>query len=121
MRKKMLFIFNPLAGKSRIKTRLADVIDLFIKNKYEITLHSTQAKMDAYQVVEKTGYKYDIIVCSGGDGTINEVVRGVLESKRRPLIGYIPAGTTNDFANSLNLHTDIQKAAGSIVNGIPFI
>lgn len=121
MRKKMLFIFNPMAGKSRIKSKLADIIDLYNKNGYEITIHSTQAKLDAYQVVAKTGHKFDIVVCSGGDGTLNEVVKGVLESRRRPVIGYIPAGTTNDFANSLNLFTDLQKAAESVMFGVPFL
>lgn len=121
MTKKVFFIFNLKAGKSKIANKLAEIIDLYIKNGYEITVHSTQNKFDAYQVVKDRAYKYDIIVCSGGDGTLNEVVKGVLESKRRPLIGFIPAGTTNDFANSLKLFRDIQKSAETVINGVPFL
>ena len=100
MDKKMLFVFNPLSGKAQIRTKLMDILDVFVKAGYHVEVHVTQRALDAKRVVEERGYDMDLIVGSGGDGTLNEVVSGVMGMERRPYIGYIPAGTTNDFAAS---------------------
>lgn len=118
--KKMLFIYNPHAGKASIRSNLLDIIDIFTKAGYEVTAQPTQKKGDAIDAtVEKAG-RFDILVCSGGDGTIDEVVTGMMQRKERIPIGYVPAGTTNDFARSLKIPRTMKKAAQNIVDGKPF-
>ena len=95
--KKMLFIYNPKAGKAQIRNKLADILDVFTKGGYEITVYPTQRSEDAMEKTEKRSKEYDIVVCSGGDGTLDEVVTGMIRSGFRTPIGYIPAGSTNDF------------------------
>ena len=115
MGKKMLFVFNPKAGKGKIKTHLLDIIDVFSSHDYEITIRSTQAPRDAYLKAKEYADKVDLIVCSGGDGTLDEVVTGIMEQKSQVPIGYIPAGSTNDFANSLFMPKNMVKAAEMIM------
>ena len=123
--KKLLFVYNPRAGKEMLKPRLSDVLDIFVKAGYEVTVHPTQAYRDAYyQIKEYEVGKYDLIACSGGDGTIDEVATGMM--KRREMgkdvvpVGYIPAGTTNDFAKSLHSPRKPLAAADNAVKGVPF-
>ena len=123
--KKLLFVYNPRAGKEMLKPRLSDVLDIFVKAGYEVTVHPTQAYRDAYyQIKEYEVGKYDLIACSGGDGTIDEVATGMM--KRREMgkdvvpVGYIPAGTTNDFAKSLHIPRRPLAAADNAVKGVPF-
>lgn len=118
--KKMLFIVNPKAGKARIKNYLLDITDLFVKAGYEVTMHITQSRKDAMNTVKDREEGYDLIVCSGGDGTLDEVVTGMVKSKKALPIGYIPAGSTNDFANSLKLPADMKKAASIVLEGEKF-
>ena len=100
--KRLLFIYNPHAGKELLKPKLADVIDIFVKAGYEVVAYPTQAYRDAYKKIKKyDSNEYDLVVCSGGDGTLDEVVTGITEKNSNVPIGYIPAGSTNDFANSL--------------------
>ena len=123
--KKLLFVYNPRAGKEMLKPRLSDVLDIFVKAGYELTVHPTQAYRDAYyQIKEYEVGKYNLIACSGGDGTIDEVATGMM--KRREMgkdvvpVGYIPAGTTNDFAKSLHIPRKPLAAADNAVKGVPF-
>lgn len=123
--KKLLFVYNPRAGKEMLKPRLSDVLDIFVKAGYEVTVHPTQAYRDAYyQIKEYEVGKYNLIACSGGDGTIDEVATGMM--KRREIgkdvvpVGYIPAGTTNDFAKSLHIPRKPLAAADNAVKGVPF-
>lgn len=120
--KKMLFIFNPRSGKERLKTKLLDILDLFVKEGYEVTVHVTQSAGDAKKKVEKKGGSVDLLVCSGGDGTLNEVVSGMMawSREKRPQLGYIPAGSTNDFAASLELPKNMLQAAATAVEGRSF-
>ncbi len=117
MRKKMLFIFNPRSGKGQTKSKLSDIIDIFVKGGYEVIVHPTQGPRDAGNKACEMAEVVDIIVCAGGDGTLDEVVTGIMKSGVRIPLGYIPAGSTNDFANSLGLSKDMIKAAQDIVNG----
>lgn len=119
-KKKLLFVFNPYSGKGQIKNKLADIIDLFVKNNYEVTIHPTQAPADARNLVFHKAGKYDLVVCGGGDGTLDEVVSGMMKREEKKPIGYIPAGSTNDFANSLKLPKDMLKAARTAVEGACF-
>ena len=123
--KKLLFVYNPRAGKEMLKPRLSDVLEIFVKAGYEVTVHPTHAFRDAYyQIKEYEVGKYDLIACSGGDGTIDEVATGMM--KRREMgkdvvpVGYIPAGTTNDFAKSLHIPRKPLAAADNAVKGVPF-
>lgn len=116
-KKKVLFIYNPKAGKSKIKTHLSDIIDVFVQADYLVTVHSTQYPHEAVEIIGKTGNdEYALIICSGGDGTLDEVVTGMLLSGKTIPVGYIPAGSTNDFAKSLNISTNMVEAAREITN-----
>lgn len=115
MKKKMLFVVNVNAGKKIMYTRLCDVADLFTKADYEIILHISQGVNDIYTTIKE--YKdVDCIVCSGGDGSLNETIRACVEMNYKNPIGYIPAGTTNDFAKTLKLSMDPIKSAKKIVD-----
>ena len=118
--RKMLFIYNPNAGTGLIKSKLSDIVDTFAKGGYEITIYPTQKYQDAMEKTMEYQEQYDLVVCSGGDGTLDEVVTGMLSRKDQIPVGYIPAGTTNDFANSLQIPKDMLEAANIIVNGKPF-
>lgn len=117
MRKKLLFVYNSFAGKSRIKGVLAEIINIFTKAGYDVTAHPTQCAQDAEKKVRDEHAEYDLVVCSGGDGTLDEVVSGMMSSGFVTPLGYIPAGSTNDFANSLRLPKSMTRAAHSIVEG----
>ena len=120
MRKQMLFIYNPKAGKAQIRSNLLDIIDVFVKAGYEVTAYPTQSAGDAARAVRERRAGYDMVVCSGGDGTLDEVVAGMMQSTERLPIGYVPAGSTNDFANSLKIPKNMKDAADVVVNGRDF-
>ena len=118
---KMLFVFNPNSGKAQIKNQLMKIIQVFSKAGYEITVYPTKASLDGYQHILDSEGSYDVITCSGGDGTLNETVAAVLKYKgEKPPIGYIPSGTTNDFAASLGIPRNMVKAAVNIAKGKRF-
>lgn len=121
-KKKLLFIFNPRSGKGQIKHKLADILDLFAKDGMEMIVHPTQYVKDAYEVIAKTGHRYNMVVSAGGDGTLNESFNGLMEipKEKRPYFGYIPAGTTNDFANTLKISKNPLVAAQGIIEGEKF-
>lgn len=118
--KKLLFIFNPYSGKAQIKNKLLQIVDIMVKAGYEVTIYPTQARADALNLVQKRAKKYDLVVCSGGDGTLDEAVSGMMLSEKKVPLGYIPAGSTNDFANSLKIPKDMVKAAKAAVSGKKF-
>ena len=115
--KKLLFIYNPKSGKAQIRNHLLDIIDVFVKAGYTVTVYPTQCQGDAVRAARECLEGYDLLVCSGGDGTLDETVTGMMQSGRRIPIGYIPAGSTNDFANSLHLPKNMPEAAQNVVNG----
>ena len=120
MDKKLLFVYNPKAGKAQIRNKLADILDIFAQEGYEITVVPTQKKDDARDVVARRREDYDLVVCSGGDGTLDEVVTGMIRSGFRTPIGYIPAGSTNDFGGSIALPKNMARAARIAVKGREF-
>ena len=120
--KKLYLITNLQAGKNAMRAKLAAVIDRFTAAGYQVTVRTTQCRNDATAAAEfacLTG-EYDLLVCSGGDGTLNEVVQGLMHSQNPLPLGYIPCGSTNDFGRSLKISTDIEEAVEQIVNGDPF-
>ena len=117
MKKRLLFIFNPRSGQGKIREYLTDILDEMIKAGFEVTVYLTQGQKDAQRVACEEAEHYDRIVCSGGDGTLDEVVTGVMTSGCRIPIGYIPAGSTNDFGNSLGIDKNMVHAAQIAVGG----
>ena len=115
--KQMLFIMNPCSGIRRANRLLVEILDIFNRADYAVTVHITAQSGDGEQAVLQQGKGMDILVCCGGDGSFNEVVSGALKAGLDIPIGYIPAGSTNDFANSLQLSSDILQAARDIVEG----
>jgi len=118
--KKVLFVYNAHAGQGRIRFALTEVLDIFQKAGYEVTVHPTQYKSDATECVIANDGKYDMVVCSGGDGTLDETVKGMGQCVNKVPIGYLPAGSTNDFGKTLAIPTEFPKAAKVVVEGKPF-
>lgn len=117
--KQMLFIMNPVSGQKRAAKLLPEIIGLFNKADYAVTVFITAARGDATRFAAEHGGGKDIVVCCGGDGTLNETITGLLDAGLDIPIGYIPAGSTNDFASSLKLSGNILQAAQDIVEGTP--
>lgn len=115
--KKVLLIINPIAGKLSTKASRFQVANLFIQNGFQVDLKTTKAKGHATELVLEHALNHDIIVCCGGDGTLNEVISGIMQLGTPIPVGYIPSGTTNDFATSLNLSSRIETAAQAIMKG----
>lgn len=111
---------NPHSGKGQIKNHLLEITDILVKAGYEVTVYPTQSRGDAVRVVRERDRSYELIVCSGGDGTLDEIVTGMIQSGFKTTIGYIPSGSTNDFANSLKLPTSMKKAAEIVAAGKTF-
>lgn len=122
MKKRLLFVYNPNAGKGKIRNQLAEILDIFCASDYEVIVHATKGPLDARETVKEYAVNdaCDLIVCSGGDGTVNEVSGGLMQCGKDIPIGYIPAGTTNDFAYSLKLSKNMGQAALCAVYGTPF-
>lgn len=116
---RLLLIVNPCAGTKRIVRYLPDILQLFRTNGYETTVYMTAERGDGTHIVQTRGVDFDRIICAGGDGTFNEVIAGILKAGLTTPIGYIPCGSTNDFASSLHLPKTIMKAAHCAVEGAP--
>ena len=114
-KKRTLFVYNPRAGKGTVVKNLHEIVDMFAKENYPVTVYPTQERGDACRLIEnRDADLYDLIVCSGGDGTLREVVNGLIKSGVSTPVGYIPTGSTNDFAGSLGLSDDISEAMESM-------
>lgn len=118
--KKLLFAVNPKAGKAEMRNHALDVIDLFVKHGWEVTVRTTQKSGELTTLFMEKARDYQLVVCSGGDGTLNEAISGLVQSPIRPPLGYIPAGTVNDFATSMHIPKKIMDAAHVVMDGIPF-
>lgn len=118
--KRLLFFVNPNAGHTEIRSSLMQVIQIFTAGGYEVTVHPTSGPKDLTRQIVARGAGYDLIVCTGGDGTLNEATSGLMRLEDRPRLGYIPGGTVNDVARSLGLSRDPLIAAQDIVHGKPF-
>ena len=117
--KKMLFIMNPYSGKRRANRCLVEILELFNRAGYLVNVHMTSGQGDATEAASQLGKGMDIVVCCGGDGTFNETVAGLQKGGINVPVGYIPAGSTNDFAASLHIPTEPMEAAREIVEGTP--
>lgn len=115
----MLFVVNPTAGTRKGPYVLSEIISIFNRAEFDVSVYITAKQADATRIVAERAKDVDVVVCCGGDGTFNETVTGLLQSGVDIPLGYIPAGSTNDFANSLHLPLDPVKAAQEIVSGVP--
>ena len=117
--KKLLLILNPFSGQKKANKYLPEIIQMFNEAGYETSVHVTSGHGDATRAVMRQGADKDLIVCCGGDGTMNETITGILNAGLEVPLGYIPSGTTNDFASSLKLSTNILQATQDILLGEP--
>lgn len=120
--RKIYFIYNPHSGKEQIGSKLNEIIRTLAEKDNELTVVPTIGYLDAMERITNLPDGYDLVVCSGGDGTLDEVVTGMMKrpKERRVPIGYIPAGTTNDFARSLEIPRNMPEAARNAMLGKPF-
>lgn len=117
--KNMLFVMNPYAGMRRANRYLPDIITIFNQAGYLVRIFMTTGPGDCCRIVRENAKDMDLVVCAGGDGTLNETINGLLTQGLDIPIGYIPCGSTNDFANTLKLPTNVLQAARNIVQGTP--
>ena len=115
--KKLLLVLNPFAGQRKANRFLPEMLRLFHDHDYRCEVFVTGASGDATRFVAENGGAFDLIVCAGGDGTLNETIAGVLASGYSCPLGYIPCGTTNDYAASIGLSSDVMQAARDIMEG----
>ena len=117
--KKLLFVINPKAGLKKNRDYITEAVKTFENADYKVGIKYTKKRYDATEIVKELGSKVDLIVCMGGDGTLNEVIAGMMQGDVKTPLGYIPAGSTNDFATSLGLETEPVKAAEFIIHHKP--
>ena len=117
--KKMLLVFNPKAGRGDFVRNLYKVVELYTRAGYEIVVYPTGGSGDAHEFILERGAAFDLVVCSGGDGMINEAVNACMRIQNPPPLAYIPSGTVNDFAATLKFPRDILKSARFVVTGQP--
>ena len=117
LEKKLFFIYNPHAGKENIRGKLFGILQEMADAGYALTVYPTRAAQDAVDQIRELPDDYDLVVCSGGDGTLDEVVTGMMQREHKIPIGYIPAGSCNDFARSIQIPGNMQQAAKVAVRG----
>ena len=117
--KKLLFVVNPHSGRGAVKAHLMEIVNTFSTQGYLTTVCPTQRSGQANEIIARFGGEYDRIVASGGDGSVNEAVNGLMQLDRRVPLGIMPMGTTNDYAYTLGIPNDPVKAAETAVTGTP--
>jgi len=118
--KKVLYVVNPVAGRGKAAECQEAVVQTMTSAGWNVEVRRTERSGQATQIVASEGERFDLVVCCGGDGTYHEMLSGVMQLKKRPDVGYIPAGTTNDFAFSMGLPKDPIQAARAIIEGEPY-
>lgn len=121
MEKRLLLVLNPCAGQKRANRFLPEIIRMVIEHGYECTTYVTGFSGDAAEYVARAAERYDRIICAGGDGTLNETIVGVVNAGVDRAIGYIPCGTTNDYAATIGLSTDVLQAARDALEGDAYL
>lgn len=113
----MIFLFNPRSGREQIKNQLMGILDCFCRNGYFPSVYVTQNAEDAERIAREYGQDTELFVVSGGDGTLNQAVTGIMKHEKRPVLGYLPSGSTNDYARSLKIPGDFSQSAETAVLG----
>ncbi|MCF0228598.1 MAG: YegS/Rv2252/BmrU family lipid kinase [Parasporobacterium sp.] len=117
---KILFVYNPNSGKGRIAACAEEITGYFSDNGYEVDVYATKGPLDGRNKVQNCAKDYSRVVCSGGDGTLSEVISGIMESPVKVPVGFIPMGSTNDTSLGFRLPKDYMKAADICINGHPY-
>lgn len=118
--KKLLLIYNPRSGRATIAKNIDMILQKFCRAGYEITVYPMVEGMGAEEILDKRGADgFELVVCCGGDGTLHHAMNGLLRHENPPVLGYLPAGSTNDYAASLGLPKNIEDATDAIINGVP--
>lgn len=119
---KLMLIINPTAGKNQARNQMFTLTNYFFRAGYHVTVFPTQERGDGTKFASEYAIEYDRIVCVGGDGTLNEVVAGLMmiPKELRPVLGYVPAGTTNDFASTLGISPNMEESMKQTIEGEPF-
>ncbi|HIQ58009.1 MAG TPA: diacylglycerol kinase family lipid kinase [Candidatus Merdivicinus intestinavium] len=115
----MLLTANIHAGKGTVGNRLPGVIDYYVSQGWDVTVHTTQGRSELVDYLTENACGYEMLVSSGGDGTLNETINGLMACSAPPILSYLPAGTVNDFASSLKIPKDMAEAARLLENGVP--
>lgn len=115
--KKLLLIANTRSGKASISRYISDMIYYYNSKQYEVVVYIPQYRGHAKEIAAQRGSEFDNIICCGGDGTLNEVVSGLMLLDKRPVLGYVPCGSTNDFANTAGISADIERAYKTALTG----
>ena len=108
--KKVLLVINPNAGKMKSRTAMYEIVSRLCKAGYQVCVQVTQHRGHAAELAREAWRNSDLCICCGGDGTLNEIITGMMRAERKIPIGYIPAGTTNDFAQSMNIPLSVKRA-----------
>lgn len=119
MSKKLLMIMNPVAGVKKSNKHLTEIMEMFCNADYECQLQMTSPTLGADEIVKRYAFNKDLVVCIGGDGTFNEMISGIIKNNYTPNVGYIPSGSTNDFATGLGISQTPLTAAKDIIEGVP--
>ena len=117
--KNLLFILNPNAGKGEIRSKAVRILQLFSSAGYDVLVSPTSRAGEIPEIIQRRANGVDLVVCCGGDGTLNETVTGLMKLDPRPPLEYLPAGTVNDFASSLGICKDLEGAAQAVLSGSP--
>ncbi|ANU26069.1 diacylglycerol kinase [Planococcus versutus] len=116
--KRARIIYNPTSGRELFRKHLPEVLERMEKAGYETSCHATTCEGDAIQAARTAVERdFDLVIAVGGDGTLNEVVSGIAKFQKRPKVGLIPMGTTNDFARAVQIPRDVTKAVDIILKG----
>lgn len=120
MKKRLLLMYNPTSGRAKIGKQLDEILELFFDADYEVTIYSIRPEYGAEEILRDRGADFDLVVCCGGDGTLQHTVHGLEQLAVKPLLGYLPSGSTNDFASNLGLGKSLMADCRAIVKGQPF-
>ena len=120
MRKEVLFIYNPSSGKAVASQLISETVQLLCENNCRVTVYAIGENLGAEQVLLEEDGKFTNIICCGGDGTLNHTINGIMQMEHKPLLTYIPTGSTNDFASSLGISRDVSDAVNAVVNSRPY-
>ncbi|SIT92943.1 diacylglycerol kinase [Edaphobacillus lindanitolerans] len=118
--KRARIIYNPTSGREIFRKHLPEVLVRLEKAGYETSCHATTCEGDATEAAKRAVERgFETVIAVGGDGTLNEVVAGIssFDEEKRPVIGLIPTGTTNDFARAVHIPRDIDEALDIIIAG----
>lgn len=114
----MFLIANPKSGRARIKTELLNIVQILTRGGYIVTVYPTARAGEATRVASELDGEYETVVCCGGDGTLNEVINGLMKNKNKFKLGYIPLGTLNEWSSGLKISHIPKQAAEDILSGI---